>query len=123
MTATKPTDKFILHTSVVFTDLDGQPMTEPGKPEADGKPGPRTDITLGVVLAAVVNSDTKADGVTLDVLDRLTLARRFKKGGECTVKVDTCEQLKKLVKAHFAHSPILAGQALELLGATVNDDL
>lgn len=113
----KPTDRFTIPITSIFEDLDGQPLTEPGPKNTI------VQITLGVVLSAAVNSDTKADGVTLDVLERLTLARRFKKGADCTIKIDTCEQLKKLVKAHFSSSPLLAGQALIMLGVEPNEDL
>ena len=134
--ASKPTSKFTIPIGEALKDLDGGKLTEPildaaGRPkqilDEDGKPSGAFHtqiVTLGLVLSSAMNSETKADGVTLDVLDRLTLAKRFRSGGKtCEIKVSTCEQVKKLVAAHFNRSPLLAGQALLLLGAEPNEDL
>lgn len=109
----KPTSKFTIPVAHVFVDLDGRDMKEPG-PD-----GPRS-ITLGIVLGAAVNSETKVEGVTLDVVDRLFLAKKFREA-TCELKVSTCEQVKKLVAKHFENQPLLSGQALMLLGDEPKD--
>jgi hypothetical protein len=134
--APKPTSKFTIPIATIFKDLNGADLTEPvldvtGRPKYLMVEGKKTDevliqpVTLGLVLSSAVSSETKAEGVTLDVLDRLTLAKRFrdKDKAACEIKVSTCEQIKKLVAAHFERSPLLAGQALLLLGAEPNEDL
>lgn len=115
----EPTNRFALPIKAVLKNLDGQPLTEP---DPDAKGGVRT-ITLAHVLGAALMSDAKAEGVTLTVLDRYEIARRIRSGKEIEVKVSTCEQIKKLVSAAFAHAPIIAGQALELLGEEASADL
>ncbi len=114
MATNKPTNKFSIPTSTVFKDLDGKAMTEPG-PE-----GGTRSVTLGLVLGAAMLSDAKPEGVTLSVLDRLELARKFR-DKDCEIKVTTCAAVKAIVAAAYAHAPIIAGQALELLGDEPND--
>lgn len=108
--ADKPTNKFKIPTQTVFLNMEGEPMREPGP---DGK---ERDITLGIVLGAAMLADTKVEGMTLTILDRLELARRFRGTKEPEIKVSTNEQIKKIVTENFKHSPLIAGQALELLG-------
>lgn len=110
----KPIGKFTIPVTQVFTDLDGREMKEPG-PD-----GTTRCITLGLVLGAAVNSETKVEGVTLDVVDRLFLAKKFR-DDKCELKVSTCEQVKKLVAKHFENQPLLSGQALMLLGEEPKD--
>lgn len=117
--AQTPSNRFALPTKAVLKDLEGKPLTEP---DPDSKGSVRT-ITLAHVLGAALMSDAKAEGVTLTVLDRLELARRIRSGKEIEVKIGTCEQMKKLVEAAFGHAPIIAGQALELLGEEASADL
>lgn len=117
--ATEPTNRFQIPIGTILVSLDGEKMTEP---DPDSKGGKRF-ITLGHVLGAALLSDAKAEGVTLTVLDRLDLARRTRSGKPFEIKPGTCEQIKKLVAAAFAHAPIIAGQALELLGEEASADL
>lgn len=117
--APTPSNRFALPIKAVLQNLEGKPLTEP---DPDVKGGIRT-ITLAHVLGAALMSDAKAEGLTLTVLDRYEIARRIRSGKEIEVKVGTCEQIKKLVTAAFAHAPIIAGQALELLGEEASADL
>ena len=115
----EPTNCFALPIKTVLKNLEGQPLTEP---DPDVKGGVRT-ITLAHVLGAALMSDAKAEGVTLTVLDRYEIARRIRSGKDVEVKVSTCEQIKKLVTSAFSHAPIIAGQALEMLGEEASADL
>lgn len=117
--APAPTNRFTLPASTNLVNLDGEHLTEPD-PDVPGK---TRKVTLGIVLRAALLSEAKAEGVTLTVLDRLDLARRFHTKAEVSVKTSTNEQLKKLVVAAFGHLPILSGQALELLGEEASADL
>jgi hypothetical protein len=117
--ASEPTNRFSLPIGTVLRSLDGVEMTEP---DPDAKGGKRK-ITLAHVIGAALMSDAKAEGVTLTVLDRLDLARRARSGKPMEVKPSTCEAIKALVSVAFAHAPIIAGQALELLGDEASSDL
>jgi hypothetical protein len=115
--ADKPTNRFKIPTSAVFITLDGEPMKEPGP---DGKV---REVTLGIVLGAALTGDAKVEGVSLNVLDRLTLARKFRDAKEPEIKIETLVAVKKLVAEAFKHSALIAGQALELLGDEPTKDL
>lgn len=116
--ADKPTNKFKIPVGSILLTLDGDPIREPGP---DGKT--LRDVTLGLVLGAALTSEAKAEGVTLTVLDRLELARKFRNAKEPEIKVETLVGLKKLVAVAFEKSPLIAGQALELLGDEASKDL
>ena len=108
----KPSNRFTLPCKTVLLGLDGEPLTEP-TPDKTGV----QEITLGLVLSAAINVDKMPEGVTLTILDRLDLLRRFKDAKkDPELKIETVLQLKKLVAERFANSPLLGGQALELLG-------
>lgn len=107
--AEKPTNKFKIPTSAVLVNIEGKGLTE----TVDGAEKP---ITLGIVLVNAMLSDVKPEGVSLNLLDRLELARRFRNKTDPEVKVATCEALKKIAAEAYKHSPLIAGQILELLG-------
>lgn len=114
--AVQPTNKFKISTSIPLLNIDGKPLRE-------ALEGVERDVTLGVVLANALLSDVKPEGVTLNLLDRLTLARRFRAGKEAEIKVGTCEVVKKIASEAYKHAPLIAGQILEHLGDEPSADL
>lgn len=110
--AAEPTDRFKVPCNEVLNDLDGKPMKEGDKA-----------VTLGLVLSAAMLGDAKPEGVTMKVQDRLFLARKFKAGKPCEVKIATFEAVKKIVALHFEKAPLYSGQALELMGESPSEDL
>lgn len=110
MTVSKPTNKFKIPCKTIFIDLDNRDMREPS-PE-----GGLRDITLGLVISQAMISDKHTEGVSLTLLDRLEIARRVRFSPEPEFKVSTCEAIKKVIASVYENSPLIAGQALQLLG-------
>lgn len=114
--AEKPTNKFAIPAAQALVNIDGAELKE----VLDGAEKP---VTLGIVLANALLSDVKPDGVSLNLLDRLELARRMRRGKAVEIKVGTCEAVKKIASEAYRHAPLIAGQILELLGDEPSADL
>ncbi len=118
--AKEPTSKFRIPCSQVLLSMEGDPMMEPTF-DGEGRVTGQRQVTLGLVLAASANVEQVPDGVTLTILDRYDLLRRFRGAKDPELKIETVIQVKKLVAERFKGSPLIAGQALELLGDAPSD--
>jgi len=120
-------------TAMVFSPDKKTPYLEvlyndQGNPTGEGRPLERPvmrPITLGTVLSSAMSADvSKMEGLTLTILDRLELARRFRDDKkDCLVKVEHMAQIKKIVSEVFKAQTVVSGQALELLGDKPSEDL
>jgi hypothetical protein len=112
----EPVSTFEISIHNPILTIEGEPIQEPFE-------GGLRTATLGHALANALLSDAKPADVTLTLLDRLILARRFRGEKEPKIKVETALQLRKIVAEAYRNSPLVGGQVLEYLGEEPSENL